>query len=78
MSAIGRRQVDCDVRGRDVVAAIFQCSPYPVAALPHRRIRQPHRMELFLIQLDIGKINLNIDDVGVNPIHCSTASRKKH
>ncbi|HEY1993889.1 MAG TPA: hypothetical protein VGG81_05755, partial [Edaphobacter sp.] len=26
----------------------------------------------------IGKINLNIDDVGVNPIHCSTASRKKH
>jgi PadR family transcriptional regulator PadR len=35
-------------------------------------------MELFLIQLDIGKINLNIDDVGVNPIHCSTASRKKH
>jgi hypothetical protein len=35
-------------------------------------------MKLFLIQLDIGKINLNIDDVGVNPIHCSTASRKKH
>jgi hypothetical protein len=35
-------------------------------------------MELFLIQLDIGKIDFDIDDVGVNPIHSSTTSFKKH
>ena len=66
------------MRRRNVVAAILQRCTHPVAALAHRRIRQPHGAELFLVELYLREVDLNVDQVSIDSINGSTAGLEKH
>lgn len=62
----------------NVVTAVFQRSPDPVSAFAHRRIRQPNRMEMILVRLDAGAIDLHLNDIGVDAIDRGAECLIKH
>ncbi len=71
-------QVDRDPRRRNIEAGVLDRRPHPVATLPHRRIRQPHRAEYLFVQLDPGEVDFDIDDVCVDSIHCRATCCEEH
>ena len=67
------------IRGRgNIEARVSDSRTHTVATLADRRIRQTHCVELFLVQLNRGKIDLYVNNVGIDSIHSSTKSFKKH
>ena len=54
--------------GRNVVAAIFQRSAHPVAALAHGCVGQADGMEVILIGLDAGAIDFYLNNIGVDTV----------
>ena len=75
---VGRSQVDGDVGGRDVVSAVFQRSADPVAALAHRGIGQADRVEMVLIALDAGAVDLHLNNVRVDAVDRGAESFIEH
>ena len=67
---VSGRQIDGDLRGRNVIATVFQRRPNPVAALAHRCVGKSDRMEMILVALDPGAVHFHLDDVRVYPINC--------
>ena len=66
---IGRRQVDGDVGGRNIVSGILQRGADALAALAHRGIGQANGVKVIFVGADAGDVNLNLDDIGINAIH---------
>src|SRR6185437_2726935 len=75
---IGRSQVDGDVGGRNVVAAVLQRRADTLAAFAHRGIGQADGDKVVFVGSDAGDVNLNLDHVGVNAIDSGTESLNKH
>ncbi len=65
---VGGREIDGDLRGRNVVAAILQRGAHAVAALAHRGVGQADGVEVVLIALDAGAVDLHLNDVGVDAV----------
>ena len=68
-SDVGGRQVDGDVGGRNVVAAVLQRGADPVAAFAHRGVGQSDGVEVIFIGLDAGDVDLDLNDAGIDAIH---------
>jgi hypothetical protein len=75
---VGGRQVDGDVRGRDVVAAVLQRRANSFAALAHRRVRQAHGGEVVFRHLDAGNVHFHLDDRGVNAVDRGAQGLEEH
>jgi hypothetical protein len=64
---------------RDIVAGILQRRPNALAALAHRRIRQPDRHEVVaVIQPYARDIDLDLDDIGIDAVHSGAESLEEH
>ena len=72
------REVDGDLRGRNVVAAIAQRRTDALAALAHRRIGQPDGVEVVFRGANAGDIDLNFDDRRVYAVHGGAESFEEH
>ena len=57
-----------DSANREVVARCLQRGAHAIAALAHRGVRQTDGVEVILVALDAGAIDLNLDDVGIDPV----------
>ena len=75
---IGGRQVNGDLRRRNIEAGIFDGGADAVAALAHGGVGQTDRMKAVFCRLDAGKIHFNIDDVGVDTIYSGAKGFEKH
>src|SRR5712692_11992187 len=69
LANVCRSEVNGDLSGRDVVAAVFQRRAYAVTALAHGRVGQADGVEVIFGSLDAGNINLNLNDAGIDAIH---------
>ena len=65
---VGRREVNGDVGGRNVVAAILQSRANALAALPHRGIGQADGGEVVLVGFYRRNIDFNLNQVRVDAI----------
>src|SRR4029434_3516292 len=70
------RQIDRDALGRQDVAAVAQCGLDPLAALPDRRIRQPHGHEIQL--LPRAEVHFDSNRVSLDTENGSGADPKEH
>ncbi len=75
---VGGSEVDGDMRGRDVVAAVFQRGADAVAALADGGVGQADRVEVVLIALDAGAVHLDLDDVGIDAVNGGAESFVEH
>ena len=75
---VGRGEVDGDMRGRDVVAAVFQRGADAVAALADSGVWQADGVEVVLIALDAGAVDLDLDDVGIDAVNGGAESFVEH
>ena len=75
---VGGSEVDGDVRGRDVVAAVLQRGADAVAAFAHGGIGQADGVEVVLIALDAGAVDFDLNDVGVDAVDGGAESFVKH
>src|ERR1700676_4815882 len=66
---IGGGQIDCDVRRRNIVAAILQCRANSISAFAHRGVRQADSMKVILISLDAGAVKLHLNNVRIDAVH---------
>jgi hypothetical protein len=62
------------VGGGNIVAAIFQRGADAVAALTDRGVGQADGVEVVLIALDAGAVDLDLDDIGIDAIDCGAKS----
>ena len=65
---IGGSEVDGDVRGRNVVAAVFQGGADAVAAFADGGVGQADGVKVVLVGLDAGAVDFYLDDVGVDAV----------
>lgn len=72
------RQVNGDVGGRNIVAAILQRGADAVPALAHGGVGQAHSVEVAFVGADAGNIYLDFDDVGVYAIDGGAECLVKH
>jgi hypothetical protein len=63
------RQINGDVSGGNVVAAVPEGGADAVAAFADGGVGQVDGVEMIFIGLDARDINLNLNDAGVNAIH---------
>ena len=75
---VGGRQVDGDVRGRNQVAGVLDGGAHAVAALPHRRVGQPHGVKMILVGHNATVIDFHVDQVGINTVDCSAEGLEEH
>src|ERR1035441_5722884 len=75
---VSRGEVDGDVRGGNVVAAVFQRGADAVAALADGGVGQADRVEVVLIALDAGAVHLDLDDVGIDAVNGGAESFVEH
>ena len=79
LANVCRSQVDGGNGRRNVVAGVLQRRADTLAALAHRRVGQSNGDELALfIRLEMGDIDLNLDQVGVDAIHGRAECLVKH
>ncbi len=67
---IRRRQIDRDPGRRDLEPGVANRGSHPVPAFPDRRIRQPYRVEDLLFHHNAGVVDLDVDDVRIDAVHC--------
>ena len=75
---IGGGQVDSDLRGRNVVTAIFQRGADAVAAFSNGGIGEADGVEVVLVGLDARAVDLDLDDVGVDALNGGAESFIEH
>ncbi len=75
---VGRGEVDGDVRGGNVIAAVLQRGADAVAALAHRGVGQADGVEVVLIALDAGAVDFHLNDVGVDAVDGGAESFIEH
>src|SRR5208337_2257834 len=75
---VGRRQIDRDLGGRNVVAAVLQRRPHPVPAFADRGVGQPDRVKVVFLHFDARNVHFHFDDVGVNTVNCGTQGLIEH
>ena len=75
---VGGGEIDGDVRGRDVVAAVLQRGADAVAALAHGGVGQADRVEVVLIALDAGAVDFDLDNVGIDAVDGGAESFVEH
>src|SRR5579863_4912297 len=71
-------EIDGDLRGWDVVAAIFQRGADAVTALPDGGVGQADGVEMVLVGLDAGAVDLDLNDVGVDAVDGGAESLIEH
>ncbi len=69
LANVGRRQVDGDLGGWNIVAAVLQRRADPVAAFADRGIGQADGVKVVFLHFDAGDIHFHFDDVGVNTVN---------
>ena len=67
---VGGCEIDGDVRGRDVVAAVFQRGADAVAAFAHSCVRQADGVEVVLIALDARAVDFYLNNIGIDAVNC--------
>src|ERR1700724_166991 len=75
---ISGRQVDSDMRRRESESGVTNRSTNAVPALAYRRIWQPNGREAILRHLDAGEVDLYINDVRVDAVHCGAQRLEVH
>jgi hypothetical protein len=75
---VGGGEVDGDVRGRDVVAAILQRGADAVAALADGGVGQADGVEVVLIALDAGAVDFHLNNVGIDAVDGGAESFVEH
>lgn len=66
------------MRGRQVETGVLDGRADPVPRLPHRGIRQAHGGERLVLLGDAREVDLNVDDVSVDPVNSSGAGFEEH
>jgi hypothetical protein len=66
------------VRGGNVVSAIAQGGAYAVAALADGGIGQADGVEMVVVGLDPGDVDLDLDDVGVDSVDYGAKGLVEH
>ncbi len=72
---VGRGEVDGDLAGRDVVAAVLQGGPDALLALPDGRVGQADGDELGKTEGDVG---LDLDGIGLDPGERGAGDPEQH
>ena len=72
---VGRGEVDGDLPGRDVVAAVLQRGPDALLALPDGRVGQADGDEL---RKSEGNIGLDLDGIGLDPGERGAGDPEQH
>ena len=75
LSPVGRRQVDGDALGLQVVAAVLEGRPDPLLALPYGGVRQAHRDEGREAGADV---DFDLDGVGFDPVERGARDLVQH
>jgi len=75
---VGGGEVDGDMRGRDVVPAVFQRGADAVTALAHGGVGQANGVEVVLIALDAGAVDFHLNDVGIDAVDGGAESFVEH
>ena len=78
LADVGGRQVDGDVGGRNVVAAVLQRRADAVAAFAHRGVGQADGVKVVFVLLDAGDVDLDLNDVGVDAVDGGTQGLVEH
>jgi len=63
---------------RNIVSAVLQGSPDPVAAFTHGSIGQADGVEVIFLGLDAGDVHFNLNDAGIDAIHRCAQSLIEH
>ena len=63
---------DGDASGGDVEAGVLDGGADAVATLAYGGVAKPYGVEDLFFKLDAGEINLDVDNVGIDSINCST------
>lgn len=66
------------MRGGNVVAAVFQRGADAVTALADLGVGQADGVEVVLIALDAGAVDLDLDDVGIDAVTRGAESFVEH
>ncbi len=75
---VGGGEVDGDVRRRHVEPGVLDGGADAVAALAHGGVGQADGMEVILIGLDSGEVDLDVNDVRVNAVDSSAEGFEEH
>ncbi len=75
---VGGREIDGDVRGGNVVAAVLEGCADPVAALAHSGVGKADSVEVVLIALDAGAVDFHLNNVGVDAVDGGAESLIEH
>jgi len=75
---VGGGEVDGDLRGRNVVAAVLQSGADAVAAFAHSGVGQADGVEVILVALDAGAVDFHLNNVGVDAVDGGAESLIKH
>ncbi len=75
---VGGGEVDGDVGGRNVVAAVLERGADAVAAFADGGVGQADGVEVVLIALDAGAVDFDLNDVGVDAVDGGAESFIEH
>jgi hypothetical protein len=75
---VGGREVDGDVRGRDLVAGVFDSGAHAVAALAHGGVGQADGVEDFRLRDHAAIVHLDINEIGIDAVDSRAVSLEKH
>ena len=75
---VGGSEIDGDMRGRNVVSAVFEGGANAVAALADGGVGEADGVEVILITLDAGAVDLHLNNVGVDAVDRGAESFVEH
>jgi hypothetical protein len=75
---VGGREINGDVGGRNIAAAVFERGANAIAALAHGGVGQADGVEVILVRFYAGDVDFDFDDVGVNAVNGSAQSFIEH
>src|SRR5215472_8450996 len=75
---VGGRQVDGDLGLRDLKTAVPQGGADALATLTYRSVGQTDGLKVVFGVADIADVDLNFNDVGVNPVDCGALRLEEH
>ena len=78
LTDVGRGQINGDLGGWDVIAAVFQRRADPVAAFADSSIGQADSMKVVFRHFDARDIHFHFDNVGVNTVNGGAQGFIKH